>query len=241
MTNVLERYGIKEVADVTFYELDDSGEMGAPVLYLDTLKVSTIEQTAEESEARGGKGNPPLIIWDFGKEITVNLEDALFSMKSLATMYGAKVESNNKIKKTISFTGATKPTTWVKPDGTSAPIVGGTIYDQDGKEVTTPVAGQPYLLTFDVDVVGEEINITPTKFAGTYAVVGDTYARSETTGKDEFFQFKIAKAKVGSESTMEMAADGDPATFSMTLRVLRPNEGDMMTLTKYALDENIDG
>lgn len=29
-----------------------------------TLKVSTIEQTADEAEARGGKGNPPLIIWD---------------------------------------------------------------------------------------------------------------------------------------------------------------------------------
>jgi len=29
-----------------------------------TLKVSTIEQTAEQAEARGGKGNPPLIIWD---------------------------------------------------------------------------------------------------------------------------------------------------------------------------------
>ena len=29
-----------------------------------TLKVSTIEQTAEQAEARGGKGNAPLIIWD---------------------------------------------------------------------------------------------------------------------------------------------------------------------------------
>ena len=49
---------------VTFYELSSSGQPTNPVLYLDTLKVSTIEQTAEEAEARGGKGNPPLIIWD---------------------------------------------------------------------------------------------------------------------------------------------------------------------------------
>ena len=40
--NILDRYGIKEVADVTFYETTQSGEPGAPVLYLDTLKVSTI-------------------------------------------------------------------------------------------------------------------------------------------------------------------------------------------------------
>lgn len=57
MASILDRYGIKEVADVTFYEINDDGTPGAPVLYLDTLKVSTIEQTAEQAEARGGKGN----------------------------------------------------------------------------------------------------------------------------------------------------------------------------------------
>ena len=64
MANILSKYGIKEVADVTFYKTTETGAPGAPVLYLDTLKVSTIEQTAEQAEARGGKGNPPLIIWD---------------------------------------------------------------------------------------------------------------------------------------------------------------------------------
>ena len=79
MANILDRYGIKEVADVTFYELSNAGLPTHPVLYLDTLKVSTIEQTAEEAEARGGKGNAALIAWDYGKEINVTLEDALFS------------------------------------------------------------------------------------------------------------------------------------------------------------------
>lgn len=69
MANILERYGIKEVADVTFYDITDAGAAGAPVLYLDTLKVSTIEQTAEEAIAKGGKGNPPLIVWDLTSTI----------------------------------------------------------------------------------------------------------------------------------------------------------------------------
>ena len=56
MASILERYGIKEVADVTFYELNANGTPGAPVLYLDTLKVSTIETSAESSDARGGWG-----------------------------------------------------------------------------------------------------------------------------------------------------------------------------------------
>lgn len=63
--NILSRYGIKEVADVMFYEIDEkTGDPAAPVLYLDSLKVSTIEQTAENTSARGGKGNAELIIWD---------------------------------------------------------------------------------------------------------------------------------------------------------------------------------
>ena len=87
-TNILDRYGIKEVADVTFYELNNDGSPKHPVLFLDTLKVSTIEQTAEETEARGGKGNAALIAWDYGKEISVTIEDALFSAKSMAIMFG---------------------------------------------------------------------------------------------------------------------------------------------------------
>lgn len=89
--SLFDRYGIKEVADVTFYELNEEnpGVPGKPVLYLDTLKVSTVDQTAENTEARGGKGNAALMTWDYGKEIILNLEDALFSMKSMEVMYGS--------------------------------------------------------------------------------------------------------------------------------------------------------
>ena len=64
--NILDRYGIKEVCDFTFYQIDkdESGNAkpGAPVLYLDTLKVSTTEQTAENTSARGGKGAAALLL-----------------------------------------------------------------------------------------------------------------------------------------------------------------------------------
>ena len=45
MASILDMYGIKEVADVTFYRIDGNNKY-TPVLYLDTLKVSTIEETA---------------------------------------------------------------------------------------------------------------------------------------------------------------------------------------------------
>lgn len=59
-------------------------------MYLNTLKVSTIEQSADSVSARGGHGNPELIAWDFGKEITVNLEDALYTPASQSLMWGGK-------------------------------------------------------------------------------------------------------------------------------------------------------
>lgn len=58
--NIFERYGIKEVANVYFEALateEDAGiKAGDIVLYLDTLKVSTVETTAESVDARGGWG-----------------------------------------------------------------------------------------------------------------------------------------------------------------------------------------
>lgn len=92
--NVFQQYGIKEVADVCLYaiELDENDdEVYVPVLYLDTLKVSTVEQTAESTSAQGGLGNPRLITWDYGKEITVTLEDALYSPASQGMTWGGKM------------------------------------------------------------------------------------------------------------------------------------------------------
>ena len=65
--NPFEKLGMKEVADVQFIpfkQMPDAGiTAGDVVLFLDTLKVSTIDITAEEAEARGGgEGNPALIL-----------------------------------------------------------------------------------------------------------------------------------------------------------------------------------
>ena len=176
-TTALTRFGIKEVADVTFYEIQEDAtaatgvKKGNEVLKFDTLKVSNIESTAESSEARGGKGNAMLISWDYGREITVTLEDALISMETLAMLFGDKTDDN-------------------------------------------------------------VITINANKFPGTYYVEGTTYARNEIDGKDHLFTFTIPKAKIQSETTLTMEAEGDPTVIGMTLKVLRCKNGDMMTLTR---------
>lgn len=248
MANILEKYGIKEVADVMFYTITDEGTAGVPVLYLDTLKVSTIEQTAEEVSANGGKGNPPLISWDYGKDITVTLEDALFSAKSMAIMFGNGTVSTDvsSLKKTISWTATatqtTPPTQFEGPQGKKYAVPSeATTYDATGASASSFTAGQIYYTTFDMaikDGTSGTIEISANSFPGTYYVTGDTYARSEKTGADEFFQFIIPKAKVTSENTITLEAEGDPSVFNLNLHVLRPaGGGAMMKLVKYDMQE----
>ena len=262
MASILDRYGIKEVADVTFYALSDAGVPMYPVLYLDTLKVSTIEQTAETTEARGGKGNPALIAWDYGKEINVTLEDALFSAKSMAIMFGNgtvapynSTENSMKglIMKTEVWT-ATASTSVLASAGWDSFYHAGNgkkyqkinakqyLADAQGTVAGTSVTpttyekDAKYFCTFDIYVQGKVIEISANSFPGTYYVTGDTYARSDASGMDEFFQFIIPKAKVNAENTITLEAEGDPSVFNLSLKVLRPDDGVMMKLVQYNPD-----
>lgn len=456
--NIFEQYGIKEVADVCLYaiELDENDdEVYVPVLYLDTLKVSTVEETAEQTSARGGLGNPELIIWDYGKEITVTLEDALYSPSSQGMTWGGKFGakkftlygevgvqnlneemrivpchfiidsfSNFKIIKNVyvwdvcinivSIDNTVRERIenvplyynleeqkWsfseeeyvadqvllgdIDGDGvvtvsdskllglyvlnpthfplTEKQLIAADI-DQDGKidskdmsmlnniigniipggsaptkkiyysltkesfgiappqeaiyqidhalnnvyyldriekcranqtfvidtdintlhgnyrylekyahsELTVfidPRTMQPYEPNTDSFVrkngsikegnlrvikqheiyykwtrskaidntsLGHQIVVDAIHFPGTYRLVGETYSRSRKTGKDQRFQFEIPLCKMGTENNLTLEAEGDPTTFNMTLKVLRREDGVMMKLTQYSVE-----
>lgn len=178
-------FGIKEVADVGFYEVGTvtvdpkTGAVtgGTPLFVLDTLKVSTIENTAEQADAKGGKGNAPLIIWDYGREVNITLQDAVLSKETLSMMFENNVTSAN-----------------------------------------------------------DEIIISANTFPGTYAIVGKTFARNVSDGKDHLFTWYVPKAKVNSEVTLTMEAEGDPTVFDMNLRVLRDSDGAMVKMYRDATE-----
>lgn len=85
-----------------------------------------------------------------------------------------------------------------------------------------------------------EVTISPDTFPGTYRVVGDTFMRNQN-GKDRAFQFVIDRAKVLSNVTITLEAEGDPSTFEMQLQVLRGESGDeMMKLVRYDFEGSTD-
>ena len=281
MAIILDKYAIKEVADVMFYELDSKGAPSAPVLYLDTLKTSTIEQSSETVDATGGKGNVKLLSWDTNKELTLTLEDALFSAKSLGIMFGGRMKANGanqEVLKTVTAKAATYDSTngvlsfkikndtfYIDKDKVTAfsyktdagvdSVDPQPVDDPDFANMTNTAesaAGrvQPIeFITFDLlDCTttatgstgavqdGLEINVTAEFDSNTYYIIGDTYAINYQSGQDEFLQFIIPKGKVSAEDvSLTMEADGDPATFSMSVKCLKANDGSMIKLVKYNL------
>ena len=297
--NIFDKYGIKEVANVYFEALDDdigSGVYaGDIVLFLDTLKVSTIETTAENVAAQGGWGNPRLVQWDYGKEINITLEDALLSLESLRFMLGGAIKrpkatdtvivrhteevvckANGVVPKPtdhLTNIELTPTATYGHPirlinmtTGARTQLVveeaGGTAITIDGTKAInfinpsmlagetdntqTTKQGDHVRIFWETEVSSEsaaetaiEVTISPDTFPGTYKVVGDTFMRSEKTGKDEPFQFIINKAKVQSNVTITLEAEGDPSTFEMQLNVLRSTNEDgkneMMKLVRYSI------
>lgn len=301
--NIFDKYGIKEVANVYFEALEDDTNAGVYagdiVLYLDTLKVSTIETTAESVDATGGWGNAKLITWDYGKELTITLEDALLSLESLRFMLGGAIKRPDTTAGTKVLVRHTAEV--VLTDGGKIPTTG--IIESTTKTTYVPVAIQGYPIRLinltsglrtQIDYTGTtaddtlavnsipkfknpaagvstatagakddhvrvfwveevtggnndastavEVTISPDTFPGTYRVIGDTFMRSQKTGADEAFQFVINKAKVLSEVTITLEAEGDPSTFEMQLNVLRETnergEYEMMKLIRYTPTSN---
>lgn len=391
--NIFEQYGIKEVADVTLYaiELDENDEeIYIPVLYLDTLKISSVEQTAEQTSARGGLGNPHLITWDYGKEITVNLEDALYTPASMSMLWGGKYASKSvelwgvfdahkekfswakailkdfsnfsieesQIKGTIykwtvnliimsldgqlrheknnveisyyskygrNYWSFNKPVDFEDGSFTLSEgknlfvnvpqeliyqikhgIEGVKFLDRMEKCVATrnfvidtdtnikhgnyrylkkydktaltvfidPTTMQPYEPNLDFFIrkdgsrypeegfkklrlikqnevyykwarsvapshmsLGNRIIVDAEHFPGIYRLVGETYNRNRDTHEDERFQFEIPLCKMGAENSFTLEAAGDPTVFKMTLQVLRKEDGTMMKLTQYNVEQ----
>lgn len=232
-----------------------------PVLFLDTLKVSNISQTADEVYATGGRGNANLIGWDFGKAIDLHLEDALFTPASLSATFGA-YDGNDFRKgvKDVKTLDRMEPVTakrsFIIPAGnangtpTEADKTAQAVYiNPDTMEPYadgTPIAeGEKFLkftrsVAYNGNSLGKMIEISADKFPGTYKVVGDTFVRSKDTGEDQRFQFVINQAKMGNEQSIELSADGDPVVFDLDLTVLRPDNGIMMQFIQYDVVENVE-
>jgi len=227
------RYGLKEVANVIFFDISTN----KPVLFFDTLKVSTIENESESAEARGGQGNSKLMSWDFGRTASLTMQDALLSDTSLAMLSGNAVKTTGirAVGREVLTVSATPFKVSLKdtPVGTTVTaykVVNGIMVEENttftatAKDVTftsgmaegdQAMVFYEYLVT---DVNATQVTFSGNAFPATYKVVGDTVVRGED-GIDRKMQFYIPKAKLQSTFSLSMDVE-NVSTFDFNLDIL---------------------
>jgi hypothetical protein len=200
-----------------------------------------------------------LIGWDYGKEITLNLQDALFTPASMSAIFGS-YEGNDFTKgvKDVTSIDRMEPCTakrsFIVPAGNSNgtpteadKTAQAVYYDPNTMKPYpdgTPIAEGERFLKYTRSVayagqsLGHMIEISADKFPGTYKIVGDTFARAKDGGVDQRFQFVIPQAKMQSNQTITLEAEGEPTVFDMNMTVLRPDDGVMVRFIQYDVVEN---
>lgn len=220
---------------------------GQPVLYIDSATTSTMEGAATTVYAQGGRGNTRLIAWEGEKTLTFTVEDALLSPIGFSILSGAglfkdetkHVHVHVTSNATVSAGGeidlsdvlgaseeidATAPVFVMvtEPDGsvTGDLITGLTT---SGKKLIN--AGSSYYgktVFVDFYVVKDsadvsELQIDAENFAGNYYVEASTLFRRESDGVDMPAEITLPNVKIQSNFTFNMAATGDPSTFTFTM------------------------
>ena len=95
------KYAAVTVCDVTLYDLVSK----YPVMFFDTLQVTSIEGAAETTDIQGGQGNATLASVSHSKTVDVTFDDAIMTMSSLALLTGGNLErANNENKITMTQT-----------------------------------------------------------------------------------------------------------------------------------------
>ena len=182
--------------DVTFYDIST----GNPVLHLDTLKMSNLENTADEVSARGGKSNPELLVWDFNREATMQLEDALMSPKSFALLSGNPV---------VQHTAGDKATIYMRQN---------TIWEEVSGEMVNKGEFYPLKVVAGLDIT---LAFTPKEGASTirvYAVDDDGGTKKTVTSvTDKVVKLTAGQAEVGDEVIVYYTYDVEDAqTYRIT-------------------------
>lgn len=243
-------YGLREVADLTFYDLRNE----KPFLYIPYALTSSNEHTSQVTYARGGKNNPKRLAFEGNRESTLKISTQLFDFRIISMLAGAQVTGGqtNIFKREeleVTDNGSTKEITLA-----NAPLLGSvTVFPKtedavSGQECTITVTDQAVAISnpalqsgdkvvayyqFQSENTAERICFKTDSFPTTCKVIGDTLIKNEATGSNEPFQMVVYKAKPQANFTLTMAAEGDPTKLEMTFDVLADDQNNFIDYIKY--------
>lgn len=255
----MARFGSHEVADVTLYDTTTK----KPVLFMDSLKVTNFENTADSSFASGGQGGGKILTWDFNRTTLFNVQNALLDPKAVAIQLGLTdvttgaatitkrevLTLSGSAAATLSQTAlnpATEVYVYITTDEIShdseltyiAATPSATQFSLTGTALTSNVANANKKVvvyyTYTSGATAHSYTLNAEKFPGFYKIIGDTVLRNETSGVDEPYQFIIFKAKLMPNFNITLQSDGDPTVFDFNFEAYRNGaSGDMVKFIKY--------
>jgi len=242
------KYGLREVADLTFYDLSTN----KPFLYMDYALTSNNEHSADTTYARGGKGNFKQVAFDGNKESTLTVSTQIIDFRMISLLAGATVTTGTTnifkrevltatdnvgtIEITLSETPVTDTVT-VFPIAEDAVTGSEETINVTGTtvEITDGVDGEQYVAyyQFTSEATAEKIEFKIDSFPKECKIVGDTLIKNKATGVNEAFQMIAYKAKPMANFTLTMASEGDPTTIEMTFDLLAGENGNYIDYIKY--------
>ncbi len=234
-------YGLREVADLTFFDLTTN----KPFLYMDYALTSTNEHSADTTYATGGKGNPRRLAFDGNRQSTLTISTQIIDFRLISLLAGAEVEKGvtnifkREVLTAVDDTGSVKITlseTPVTSTVTVFPLSSDAVAGEEeditvtGSDVTITdgTAGTQYVAyyQFESDSNAEKISFKAKNFPKYCRIVGDTLIKNEATGENEPFQMIAHKAKPQANFTLTMASEGDPTTLELTFDLFASQEND---------------
>jgi len=256
------RFAIRDCGTATFFSI----ATGKALVTLRTLKTSGVETSGTTTYARGGLGNAKLVGFSSNREAKMTLEDAIFDTQAIAMLTGntltkgVTIVDKNETQKVVSNSlslsktpiGALISVYKVNIDGSNgAEYTLGTpatspakFFSIAGKVLTFFAGAEPDNTTFRIyykvntDATASQMKVTTDAFGGTFRVTLDVVVRDEFTQTDYAGQYNIAVAKFEDNFKMDLKAEGDPASLSLPMEILKnPLSTDMWSLTIY--DESL--
>lgn len=242
----LNKFGVVTVMDVLMLEPGTE----EPLLFLDTLKITSINQEGEEKSIRGGIGAPELISYDYARTVSVEIQDALASITSLGMLWGGTLLED--FDYTATFSGIVEnqgedlivrlpeeiKADDLKDFDESLVIDASSelVYHVDSAEeglikLAKPLEGEikpgahvkvfiPASARAEVEGGTAALAVNSLDLPPTVKLVGSTYFIDQATGKKVNVEIEIPLLKINIGGGLTMEAEGDAAVFDFNGKAL---------------------
>lgn len=239
----LQKFGAVTVMDVLLYDT----ETNKPILFLDTLKITSIGQEGQQKEIRGGQGAPLLISYDYARSVTIEIQDALASLGSLSVLWGANLKDSGNINYTSIFDAVpaddagtstiTVPSGVVLAEKAAESVK---VLDYfNGKEYTVATAADgkitldevppanttlkvfvPAVAVANADAGISSLAIQSISMPPTVRLVGKTEFIHQATGKPIPVEIEVPLLKINISGGLALEAEGDASVFDFNGQAL---------------------